>query len=271
MVEAHPDRSLLRRDFEAAHGHWSEEHEALLREDPRYLVAYDRLLRVTAQRAALSARERELIAVAVNAQVTYLHPAATELHIAQALSAGATEAEVMETLQLAASLGTHSMLVGVPLAHEAFERLGLAEEVSEEPGDPHRTALKERFIRERKYWSPGWDVVLAHTPEYFEAYLDLSSIPWNHGTLPDWFRELVYVAIDVATTHLFSAGISVHTEKALRYGANPAQVIDVMTIASGIGIDTTLMGAAALARVTGRSGETAPPADHTSEKRRTHA
>ncbi|GAA2093290.1 MULTISPECIES: carboxymuconolactone decarboxylase family protein [Brevibacterium] len=266
MVHAHPDE--LRREFESAHGHWSEELDALLAADPRYFAAYDRLLRVTAHRGALTARERELIAVAVNAQVTYLHPAATQLHIAQALRAGASEAEVMETLQLAASLGTHSMLVGVPLAHEVFARLGVAEQVADEPAQTRHRALKERFIRERRYWSPGWDTVLAYTPEYFEAYLDVSSIPWNHGELPDWFRELVYVAIDVATTHLFTAGISVHTEKALQYGASPAQVIDVMTIASSIGIDTTLMGARALVRAsrvrgerTGTGQEDTPPAE----------
>jgi alkylhydroperoxidase/carboxymuconolactone decarboxylase family protein YurZ len=59
------------------------------------------------------------------------------------------------------------------------------------------------------------------------------------------------VAIDVVTTHLFTAGIEVHTAQAVRYGATPDQIIDVMTLASEIGIDTTLMGASQLSAASG--------------------
>ena len=140
------------------------------------------------------------------------------------------------------------MLVGVPIAHEVFEELGVSAVASDEELDGYRRALKDRFITDRKYWTPHWDLVLAYTPEYFEAYLDLSSIPWNHGTLSDSFKELIYVAIDVVTTHLFTTGIRTHTKKALEYGATPAQVIDVMTIASNIGIDTVLAGVSLIPR-----------------------
>lgn len=233
----------VRRAFVDEHGYWNEELDAMARADPRYLGAYDRLLRVVARRGSLSARHRELICVAVNAQVTYLNPAHTRHHLAQARHHGASEAEVVETLQLAASLGVHSMLVGVPIAHEVFEELGVATEVAADEGlDPRRRELKAAFVRERKYWSPGWDTVLAYSPEYFEAYLGLSRIPWVHGVLDEWFKELVFVAIDVVTTHLFTAGIRTHVAKAIEYGATPDQVIDVMTIASNIGVHSTLMG-----------------------------
>ncbi|WP_139006482.1 carboxymuconolactone decarboxylase family protein [Arthrobacter crystallopoietes] len=234
--------SLLRRDFEASHGYWSNDLEDLLLADPPYFRAYDRLLRVTSTRGHLTPRERELICVAVSSQVTYLNRAATSHHIRQAKRLGASDEVIVETLQLAASLGVHSMLVGVPIAHEVFEELGVSAVVSDEELDGYRRALKDRFITDRKYWTPHWDLVLAYTPEYFEAYLDLSSIPWNHGTLSDSFKELIYVAIDVVTTHLFTTGIRTHTKKALAYGATPEQVIDVMTIASNIGIDTVLAG-----------------------------
>lgn len=232
-----------RRAFLQEHGYWNEELGALAQADPRYLDAYDQLLRVASRRGSLTARHRELICVAVNAQVTYLNPVYTRHHLRQARDAGASEAEVVETLQLAASLGVHSMLVGVPMiAHEVFEELGVAVEVAGDDLDVGRQELKDAFIRERKYWSPGWDTVLAYTPEYFEAYLGLSRIPWVDGVLDEWFKELVYVAIDVVTTHLFTAGIRVHIGKAIEYGATPDQVIDVITLASNIGIHSTLMG-----------------------------
>jgi alkylhydroperoxidase/carboxymuconolactone decarboxylase family protein YurZ len=234
------EMSLLRLHFESSHGYWSAELDALLTADPRYFKAYDRLLSVTSVRGNLTPKERELICIAVTGQVTYLNPAATAHHIRQAQRLGASAEEIVETLQLAASLGVHSMLVGVPLAHEVFQELEVSAAVSDDEMDAHCRELKERFIRHRKYWTPGWDLVLAYTPEYFEAYLDLSSIPWNHGPLSESFKELIYVAIDVVTTHLFTPGIRTHSKKAVEYGATPDQVIDVMALASNIGIETVL-------------------------------
>jgi alkylhydroperoxidase/carboxymuconolactone decarboxylase family protein YurZ len=234
------EMSLLRLRFESSHGYWSAELDALLTADPRYFKAYDRLLNVTSARGNLTPKERELICIAVTGQVTYLNRAATAHHIRQAQHLGASAEEIVETLQLAASLGVHSMLVGVPLAHEVFQELEVSAAVSDDEMDAHRRELKERFIRHRKYWTPGWDLVLAYTPEYFEAYLDLSSIPWNHGPLSESFKELIYVAIDVVTTHLFTPGIRTHSKKAVEYGATPDQVIDVMALASNIGIETVL-------------------------------
>lgn len=236
-----------RKHFESIHGFWNEDLQNLLETDPEYFAAYDQLLQVAAKRNALSAKERELICVAVNAQVTYLNQAATGHHIRQALAAGASAAEVAETIQLAASLGTHSMLVGIPIAHEVFQELGIAAPVEGQPADEYRNSLKTRFIEDRKYWAPSWDTVLAYAPEYFEAYLSMSRIPWAAGPLDERFKELVYIAIDVATTHLFEPGIRTHIKKSVEYGASPEQVIDVMTLASNIGAHTTLMGVSSLA------------------------
>ncbi|WP_404287690.1 carboxymuconolactone decarboxylase family protein [Glutamicibacter arilaitensis] len=241
-----------RERFEATHGFWNSDLGNLLELDPRYFESYDRLLQVTNTRGFLTPVQRELICISVNAQVTYLNSTATEHHIRQAIHAGASTAQIAETIQLAASLGTHSMLVGMPVAHEVFQELGVAATVSEDPADGYCRELKAKFIRNRKYWSESWDTVLAYSPEYFEAYLELSSIPWERGPLDEFMKELIYIAIDVATTHLFVPGIRTHVKKAIEYGASPDQVVDVMTLASNIGIHTTLLGASTLAEEMGR-------------------
>lgn len=236
-----------RENFESIHGFWNDELTQLLEADLEYFQAYDRLLQVVAQRDSLPAKERELICLAINAQVTYLNKTASRHHISQAIRLGASDAEIAETIQLAASLGTHSMLVGVPIAHDVFQELGLALSVTDELSDDHRTHLKKKFIADRKYWSPAWEPVLAYAPEYFESYLELSRIPWESGPLEPRVKELIYIAIDVVTTHLFEPGIRTHIKKAVEYGATPEQVIDVMTLASNIGAHTTLMGLSELA------------------------
>lgn len=261
------DLSDARQGFQKRHGYWSDDLEALLNQDPRYFDAYDHLLQVTQKRGSLTRGEQELIALAVNVQVTHLNRQASAVHIASARAAGVPESQILETIQLAASLGTHSILIGAPILQEVLEARGEAPELHEVYPDQVRQELKERFQRDRKYWSPLWDTVLAHSPEYFEAYLGLSSIPWLHGTLEDSFRELIYIAIDVCTTHLFESGIRVHSAKALDYGATPAQIIDVMTIASCIGMQTTLLGAGLLADLPDQHSPR-PPASSPEESER---
>ena len=71
-----------------------------------------------------------------------------------------------------------------------------------------QAALKEQFVQARGYWSPVWDDVLALDADFFEAYMQLSSVPWKSGPLPPKVKELIYVAIDASTTHLYNAGLS---------------------------------------------------------------
>ncbi len=70
----------------------------------------------------------------------------------------------------------------------------MGEELSE-----RQEQLKEQFIKDRGYWSEGiWEPVLKLDPDFFEAYLNFSAIPWRNGTLPPKIKELIYVAIDAS-------------------------------------------------------------------------
>jgi alkylhydroperoxidase/carboxymuconolactone decarboxylase family protein YurZ len=241
-----PDLAHLEAGFRAAHGYWNDELSALARMDPDYFFAYSSLLQVAARRGHLTATQRELVCLAVNAAVTHLHSQATRTHVGLARQAGASDREISETLELASSLGVHSILLGLPELHAALVERGQESPVGDEVLDAHQRELKDRFQQERKYWTEHWDTVLTYAPEFFEAYLEISRIPWVDGVLEEYFRELVYVAIDVSTTHLFTSGVKVHIRKALGYGATPGQVTDVMILASTIGQQSALLGAPAL-------------------------
>jgi alkylhydroperoxidase/carboxymuconolactone decarboxylase family protein YurZ len=56
-------------------------------------------------------------------------------------------------------------------------------------------------------------------------------------------REFVYIAFDTSSTHLYRVGLKLHIENALGYGATPQQILEVMEIASVIGIHTVTTGA----------------------------
>ena len=102
--------------------------------------------------------------------------------------------------------------------------------------------LKREFEEKRGYWSELWSGVLQIDPDFFEAYLAFSSVPWTHGVLEPKVKELIYIAIDVSTTHLYEPGLRLHIRNALKYGATVAEIMEVYELTSVLGIHTITMG-----------------------------
>jgi alkylhydroperoxidase/carboxymuconolactone decarboxylase family protein YurZ len=103
--------------------------------------------------------------------------------------------------------------------------------------------LKEKFIAERGYWSEAlWGEVLKLNADFFEAYLNFSAVPWKTGTLSPKIKELIYIAIDASTTHLYEPGLRLHISNALRYGATKEEIMEVFALVSVIGIHTCTTG-----------------------------
>jgi alkylhydroperoxidase/carboxymuconolactone decarboxylase family protein YurZ len=73
----------------------------------------------------LDAKTYELIAIAVDASCTHMYAPGTRRHIAGALDAGATPAEIMAVLQCVAVLGIHSVALGAPMLAQAMRDRGL--------------------------------------------------------------------------------------------------------------------------------------------------
>src|ERR1700733_13217165 len=124
--------------------------------------------------------------------------------------------------------------------------------------DEKKQKLKEEFTAARGYWSPIWDDILEATPEFFAAYMKFSSVPWKTGTLSPKVRELIYIAIDSSTTHMYEPGLKVHIRNALRYGATKDEIMEVYQLTSVLGIHTVTFGLPVLldeAKKAGRDAE----------------
>ena len=116
--------------------------------------------------------------------------------------------------------------------------------------------LKERFIKDRGYWSErAWDPVLKIDPDFFEAYLNLSSVPWKTGVLPPKIKELIYIAIDASTTHLYESGLRQHIVNALKYGATQEEIMEVFELVSVLGIHTCTVGVPILVEELKKAGK----------------
>jgi alkylhydroperoxidase/carboxymuconolactone decarboxylase family protein YurZ len=60
--------------------------------------------------------------------------------------------------------------------------------------------------------------------------------------LPPKIKELIYIAIDASTTHLYAPGLRQHIRNALKYGATVEEIMEVFELVSVLGIHTCTMG-----------------------------
>ncbi|MET0193981.1 MAG: carboxymuconolactone decarboxylase family protein [Hyphomicrobiaceae bacterium] len=108
--------------------------------------------------------------------------------------------------------------------------------------DERRQAFKQAYIEARGYWAEFNEGLLEHSPEWLEAYLGYSSTPARCGPLSARMRELIYVAVDGSTTHLFQAGLEIHIRIALDVGCTAGELIEVLQIATMQGLDSVVLG-----------------------------
>jgi alkylhydroperoxidase/carboxymuconolactone decarboxylase family protein YurZ len=238
----------LRLEFERTHGYWNESYQRLLDDDPVFFETFLRFSATPVESGRLDPKLRELVLVAVNASTTHLHEPALRIHIRQALLAGATREEIVEVFQLTTTIGIHALAVGVPALLGEAEAAGRKSELPSGKLSEELSRLKEKFIASRGYWTPFWEQVLQLDARLFEAYADLSSVPWRNGPLSPKVKELIYIAIDAATTHLFEPGIRVHMKNALQHGATVREIMDVLALVSVLGIHTCTVGLPILAQ-----------------------
>jgi alkylhydroperoxidase/carboxymuconolactone decarboxylase family protein YurZ len=187
----------------------------------------------------LEPKVKELVYIAIDAAATHLYVPGIRQHMRLALQHGATADEIMEVLELTATLGIHACTVGVPILVEELEEAGrpVSRELS-----ARQEEIKAEFAKKRGYWNPFWDELLCLDPEFFAAYTQFSSVPWESGTLEPKVKELIYTAFDVSATHLYVPGLRQHIRNALAYGATREEVLEVIELASVIGIHSCTVG-----------------------------
>ena len=224
----------VRGRFVAASGRWDRSWEAVLEIDPEFVEAAVGLMAVPHRKNHLSDKFKALCHLSWNAAATHGNEAGVRFHARRAVRLGATPQEIVEVLELAATLGIHTMNIGVPLLVEVLVERG---RTGPTPLTAHQEALKAEFTRVRGYWHRFWDELLELDPEMFAAYTEFSSVPWRTGTLTPAEKELIYISYDIAATHLYAPGTKLHIRNALDHGATVEQVLEVMEISSVLGLD----------------------------------
>lgn len=251
------DLEQLKNELIATGETWSDTWENILNLDPSYFRAYLNLRRVPIDKQCLDRKTQELILLAMDASCTHLHEPGVRAHTASALKAGATKEEIMEALELTSVLGVHAVTAGVPCLQEVMREMGRESKASSATLDGKRQALKDDFVKRRGYWSTSWPPVLQLSPGFFKAYTDYSGVPFeeSHQALDAKTKELIYCAIDCATTHLYLPGLKIHIRNAIEYGATEEEVMEVFELAALMGATTVKMGADVLVQEIGKSAQ----------------
>lgn len=85
-------------------------------------------------------------------------------------------------------------------------------------------------------WNPLWDTLREWDAEFMEAYLAFRSVPHRKGPLPLKYKELVLIAINAATTHMYGPGVRRHIQNALKLGATRGEILEVIQLTTVLGI-----------------------------------
>ena len=97
------------------------------------------------------------------------------------------------------------------------------------------TPVTDEYIR-RGDFNPLWEQMRALDPQFMEAYLRFRDVPHKSGPLPPKFKELILVAINAATTHLYAPGVRRHMANAFKAGATREEVLETIQLVTIMGI-----------------------------------
>ncbi len=85
-------------------------------------------------------------------------------------------------------------------------------------------------------WNPLWEQFRELDSEFLEAYLAFRSVPHRDGPLPVKYKELILIAINAATTHLYGPGVRRHIQNALKAGATKKEILETIQLTTVMGI-----------------------------------
>jgi len=197
--------------------------------DPELAAAFDRLGR--ADRSVLTPEFRTLVELSIASACTQLDTDGIERAVARARAVGSTLERVRSTSRITSTIGIHSATTGLPILAEVLR------ERSEDLPSSEAECIEaqQRFIDVRGGWHPLWDAVVQADPALLYDYCRMSEVVWGDPALEPWEQELICVAFDVATSHLYEPGVRLHIRGALDKGASIAMVQEVIAMACTVG------------------------------------
>jgi len=227
-------KKQLKEQFTQLRGYWDPSLDGLLDLDPEFFEAFLHFTSVPWKKGALDPKTKELCYLSIYANASHLYTPAIKTHIEKAMLHGATKEEILEVFQLVSVIGMHTFLEGLP---PLLEEISKHETINRDLNE-RKQQLKDDFIKGRGYWNEFWDGLLLLDDDFFEVYIQFSTVPWKKGPLSPKQKEFIYIAGDASATHLYTPGLRVHVQNAMKYGATKEEILEVYQLAAEVGMGT---------------------------------
>jgi alkylhydroperoxidase/carboxymuconolactone decarboxylase family protein YurZ len=247
MTALTPEQEAMKAAYIRARGYWKPWTEGLLRMSPNFLNAYATYAGHPAAHGPLSPVMRELIYVALDGSGTHLFESGLRLHMSLALERGATPLQVIEVLHLATMQGLDGVAMGLDILVEELEAVGQPLP----PPDPAHQALRATYEAHFGDWPDFCERMLRLDPAYFAVMLDLLTCREAGDGLDEKSRALVSVALAACFTELDRSATRLHIRRALRLGAAPDELLQVLQMTAHLGVHACSLGIPALMEVIG--------------------
>lgn len=115
-LDAYQER--LKSEFTERRGYWNPTWDELLELDPEIFEAYTTFSSHPWTHGSLPPKIKEFLYIAFDTSSTHLYRVGLKLHIENALGYGATPQEILEVMELAATIGIQSVTLGAPIVRE---------------------------------------------------------------------------------------------------------------------------------------------------------
>src|SRR5262245_22081178 len=201
--------------------------------DPGWAEKYQRAATNPWTNGILTAKEIELICVAINVACTNLNGAGARRHIRAALEAGATRDEILELIKMGAGLAIHSCSLGAPILIEEAKAAGVQAARSGK-GAPTPFCDQMRAIGQ---WNAAWDPFFQLDPVWTDQFFGVGAAIYQKGLFTPRFIELLSVAFDASFTHMYAPGTRRHIRGALQAGASVEEIMEVLKLCVSAGAE----------------------------------
>ena len=238
-------KALLKQEFIANRGYWNAFCDGLLELDADFFAAYLDYSSIPWHQGTLEPKVREFIYIAIDGATTHLYRPGLKVHLRNALGYGATKEEIMEVYRLTSSIGAAAtMLLGTRILESE-----LGEQATQElTGEQEAVAgagPREAFVAAFGYWDEDSAAWRRLDPASFSSALRA----WGSAVaspLDPRTKAFVLIAVNASVTHLDGRAVRAHIRQALQHGASGRQIIEVLQLASVLGMHTYTMGVPAL-------------------------
>lgn len=240
MDDLTPEQAAIKDFFIAERGYWRPWTEAILRSNPQFLRRYANYAGYPARSGPLSARMVELIYVALDASSTHLYAAGVRTHVAMALQAGATMADILEVFQIVARQGLETVYQGVSI---------LAEEAGLDLSDPLPSRLRARVERVLPGGMAAIDALAQMDPGYLDVLLEFLDAADTMEGLGPAERILIEIALNACFTGFNAAALRRAIRMALDAGITRAEILQAIQLGAHLSVHGTALGATVLSEM----------------------